>query len=132
MRNNYLCPACKGQLKIDTCIVFRVENDHNEKGLLLLSPNLGNYEVKRHPDFQYNEGEHISFYCPICQTNLASKMSENLAEIIMIDENNNEYEIYFSEIAGEKCTYKISEGEVITFGKDSVQYMNFFGENPKY
>ena len=132
MNHNYLCPACRGQLKVNNNIIFSVKNKNGDGGLLILSPELGDYIIKKHPTFEYNDGEHVDFFCPICHSNFASKISKNLAEIIMIDESNTEYKIYFSEIAGEKCTYKISDGEVESYGKDSTQYINFFGEKPNY
>ena len=132
MNNDYLCPSCRGQLKVNNNIVFSAKNKHGEGGLLILSPELGDYVVKKHPRFNYKEGEHVDFYCPICHADLASDISENLAEIIMIDDNKKEFEIFFSEIAGEKCTYKISGDAVESYGKDSTHYINFFGEEPKY
>ena len=132
MNNDYLCPVCKGQLKVNNNIIFSAKNISGDGGLIILSPELGNYMIKKHDSFSYKEGEHVDFFCPICHANLASKINENLAEILMIDENKNNFEIYFSKIAGEKCTYRISEGGIESFGKDSPHYINFFGEKPKY
>ena len=63
---------------------------------------------------------------------MATEIHENLAKVLMLDEKNNEYEILFSEIVGEKCTYKIKEEDIELFGDHASKYMNFFGEIPKY
>ena len=60
--------------------------------------------------------------------------SENagLAEIWLTDSNGDTFEILFSEIAGEKSTYKIHGKEIEVFGEDSDVYMNYFGTSPNY
>ena len=60
------------------------------------------------------------------------KDNKNLSKIILIDEEQNESGILFSEIVGQRCTYKISETEVEAYGEDMEEYTNFFGEAPKY
>jgi hypothetical protein len=72
--------------------------------------------------------------CPLCHANLTDQtISKNLARIKMIDSAGLEYDIYFSEIVGEKCTYKINrDKKVETFGEDAADYQNFWGAEPKY
>ena len=53
----------------------------------------------------------------------------------MIDEQGKEFDIYFSNIAGEKCTYKISGATVESKGPDSTKYNKYFDipeEDRKY
>ena len=60
-------------------------------------------------------------------------ISKNLAKIKMIDSKGCEYDIYFSEIFGEKCTYKISgDKKMEVFGEDAADCQNYWGEAPKY
>jgi hypothetical protein len=57
----------------------------------------------------------------------AINVNTNLAEIIMLDEDGKEYQIYFSEIVGEHVTFKIKDADMESFGEDSEGYVNFFG-----
>ena len=102
MKNEYLCPYCKGKLKVDQKIVLSVRNESKMRGLVFLSPKLGNYERTTHPSFEIKKGEHLDYFCPICHANLAAiEYDENLAKVFMTDESQKVYEILFSEIAGE-------------------------------
>lgn len=133
MENNYLCPKCNAYLNVGENIILTAKNRCGDKGIVLLSPELGNYRIEKHPFFIIKEGDHVNLYCPSCGENLAARnLSDNLAKMIMIDQQENEYEIYFSEIAGEHCTYKIKEGILESFGGDSTVYVNHFGEVPHY
>ncbi len=131
--NNYLCPHCKGHLRANNKIILSAVSEKGTKGLLLLDPELGNYKVLQHPDFDIKEGETIKFYCSICHESLYVEEYEgHFAKVIMVDKNNKEYDILFSKIAGEECTYKMNDGIYEAYGVDSGHYTNFFGETPKY
>lgn len=134
MSNRFLCPKCRAELKIRENIIFTGETEHGQKGILLLSQDLGNYNLLHDPDFKYSDGEHIHFFCPICQFGLGiPDVSDDLAEVVMIDENNEEYEIVFSIIAGKKCTIKIKDNNIIEkFGNDVSDYQNYWGAEPSY
>jgi len=43
----------------------------------------------------------------------------------MIDENNDQYEIFFSRVAGEQSTYKIIGETMEIYGDDSAEYLDF-------
>lgn len=110
---------------MEDCLLFSVRTKDHRVGLLSLHPELGNYTVRKHRDFDFEEGDELDFYCPICHAELASKLHSNLAKIVMVDENYNEFEILFSKKAGERSTYKI-EGETMEiFGDDSAEYIDF-------
>ena len=109
MENHYLCPHCRGHLRVGECIVFKIRNTRREKGLLLLHPENGTYTSIKHPQFHFEEGERIDFFCPLCMNHLDAALDENLVHVIMIDQDQNEHEIYFSRIAGAQNTYQISE-----------------------
>jgi len=128
MKNEYLCPYCRGNLKIENDIVFAVRTQAQQRGLLMLSPELGNYRYKKHVDLDLSEGDRLETFCPICHSNLkAINVNKNLAEIIMLDETGNECQIYFSEIVGEHVTFKIQDADMESFGDDTEGYINFFG-----
>lgn len=133
MHTNFICPKCRGYLNVAENIVLTAKPQHGPAGLVFLSPKLGDYRSLTHPTFAAQKGEHVDFFCPICQANLvATEVSSDLARIIMVDDDKCEYEILFSEITGEKCTYKIQDKHVEQFGESSHHYMNFFGEVPSY
>lgn len=127
MKNRFFCPKCKGSLNIGEHIVFTIVNKKNQKGIALLSPMVGDYSVTISDDFKVAEGEFTSFCCPLCDSKLqAPDLNENLARIGMVDEMGVSQQIVFSQIAGEKCTYKIHENNVEAFGKDSAHYLYYF------
>jgi hypothetical protein len=133
MRNDYLCPHCRGHLKVHEHIVFLARKGNDDQGLVFLSPELGDYRPVSHPTFKLEEGKHYDFFCPMCQADLAAgEISENLARIIKVDDDGVESYVLFSEIAGEKCTYVIHNDDIEAYGEDQARYMNFFGESPKY
>ena len=133
MKNNYLCPKCRANLKVRENIILSARLENNKTGIILISPQLGNYKVLKHSSFVYEEGERLSLFCPVCHESLEMGKGKNsLAKVLMIDENNSESEIYFSEIAGEHCTYKIENKEIEAYGDDSDNYSNFFGAGFNY
>ena len=109
MESHYLCPHCRGHLRVGEYIVFKIRNARREKGLLLLLPEAGNCSSIKQPQFHYEEGERMDFFCPLCLQHLDTALDESLVQLILIDEQQNEHEIYFSRIAGEQSTFQISE-----------------------
>ncbi|NOZ45307.1 MAG: hypothetical protein GXO79_00845 [Chlorobi bacterium] len=131
--NDYICPYCNGHLRANNKIILSAKKENGDAGLLLFDPQLGNYKVLNHPSFLITEGENVELFCSICHENLVAKeFDEHLAKIKMTDDIGNEYDILFSKVVGEKCTYKIRDGKVEYYGADSGHYTNFFGETPKY
>jgi uncharacterized protein YbaR (Trm112 family) len=135
MQYDYFCPICKGQLRVDNNLVFTARSEKNKKGLIFLSPELGNYTTSRHPKFEIEEGEEYTFLCPICHATLNREENNNLVKVFMRDENGKDYEIFFSGIAGEKCTYKMRDRQVEGMGPDAELYRHYFDvpeEDKKY
>ena len=133
MAQDFHCPYCKGILSVEEKIVFSVKTKSGAMGLIFLNPELGNYQTITHPSFEVREGSLNQFLCPICHSNLAAlEINENLVKVLISDDNKRIYEVLFSGIAGEHCTYKLKESELETYGEDSDKYQNFFGEGPRY
>ncbi|HNR42748.1 MAG TPA: hypothetical protein PKL65_10990 [Bacteroidales bacterium] len=132
----YLCKACRGVLNVKTSIILSATKlNSSKKGLLYLNPELGNYTVTTHPTFQIEEGEEYLINCPICHAHLNSLKYDHLVRIKMIDDKGEEFDIYFSDIVGEKCTFKISGSTVEKIGPDAVKYNKYFDipeEDKKY
>ena len=134
MKNRFLCPSCRSDLKIKNSVIFSARTEKGISGLVLFSPELGNYSILHVPAFTYAEGEHIDFFCPVCHANLGvPEIGKDLAEVIMMDEKKVEYNIIFSEIAGKQCTIKMKEKTIIeSYGEDAGEFSNFWGEGPRY
>lgn len=134
MAVEYICKICRGNLNVKTSIVLAASKLHSSKrGLVFLNPEIGNYTTTTHPSFEIQEGEEYVYTCPICHSQLNSTKYKHLVRIIMIDEKGKEYNIYFSGIAGEKCTYKIREDKVeVKTGPDTKTYDKYFDVPEEY
>ena len=129
LKINYLCPHCRTYLRVWNNIVFIVRAEgKNLHGIFLLNPELGNYDFIHHSSIRFEEGDMLDFYCPVCQADLtAAEISRNLARVIMTDENNTEYDVFFSKICGQHSTFLIHKEDIVEkFGKDSSVYVNYF------
>jgi hypothetical protein len=127
MATEYLCKVCRGHLKVKTSIVLAAtKTNSSTRGLVFLNPEIGNYTTTTHHSFQIKEGEEYVYTCPICHSQLNSAKYNHLVRIIMIDDDGKEYNIYFSGIAGEKCTYKIRGTQLEKKGPDAKLYDKYF------
>lgn len=129
LKVNYACPHCRSYLRVWNNIIFIIKSEVRDlQGILLLNPELGNYDFVHHSSIKFDEGEMLNFICPVCRADLtATDINTNLARIIMIDETNKEFEVYFSKICGEKSTLLIHENDIVgKYGEDSSSYVNYF------
>ena len=130
--NEYYCPHCKTPLKIDNHIILTAKTDQAGGGIVLFEPKLGDYNIIWHKDCKIKENVRVEFFCPVCYKNLSSD-KKNFAEILLIDSEGDEYEVWFSEIIGEQATYKIKAGKILgAYGEDQAKYTNHFGTGPEY
>ena len=126
MNVNYLCPKCKGFLNIGGYLVFIIKaKTPPRKELIFLSTEIGDYKVIKHPHFELEEGEKTDIFCPICNFNLKCSRNKDFARIQMTDVDQNRYEIVFSRIVGEKCTYKIQGDKITEYGKHTSRHGSF-------
>jgi hypothetical protein len=137
MATEYLCKICRGHLNVKTSIVLTASKvNSSERGLIFLNPEIGNYTTTTHPSFKIEEGEEYIYTCPICHSQLNSAKYKHLVRIIMIDDDKKEFNIYFSGIAGEKCTIKIRGNKIESkIGSDVKTYDKYFevpDEDRKY
>lgn len=112
-------------MNIGTSLVFSAKSPDNEKGLIFLDTELGNYTRRTHPDFQLREGVEYKFYCPVCHAKLNKEENSNLVRMFMTDELGKEYEVNISNIIGEHCTYKIEDKKAEAFGPDADRYQKY-------
>lgn len=130
MEKQYVCPHCSTHVYVGNFIILLGRNKNNEKGLILLHPEVGNYSSIKHPGFQINSKEPIELFCPACHKNLASDFDANLSHLKLI-ENDKFYDIYFSRIAGEKSTYVV-DGETVSASGDHSDNYTYFKMSDKF
>jgi hypothetical protein len=128
MEPQYYCPSCETPLKVGDYIIFLAHTSHKKRGLILLHPEIGNYTSIKHPEFKFDAGEALEFFCPVCHASLASDFDDKLAHIILMEEGKT-YDIYFSRIAGEKSTYKVDGDRVTSTGEHADRYTYFKMDN---
>lgn len=127
MAAEYLCKVCRGNLNVKTSIILAATKlNGSKRGLIYLNPEIGNYSTTTHPTFKIEEGEEYVFTCPICHSQLNSLKYNHLVHLIMIDDERKEFNIYFSGIGGEKCTYKIKGTRIEVKGPDAEKYNRYF------
>jgi len=126
MNNYYICPKCRSQLMAGDKIVISAKAKDQSEGLISLSPEIGNYNVGFPPTLNYKKGDLLSLFCPVCHQNLASQKHINLAMVIMTNEADEEYEIFFSQIVGEHSTMKMMGDYVDLFGEHAEKYQDLF------
>lgn len=123
--NDFLCPKCNGHIRVGDRVIFKVKNRKKKSGLVLLSPQIGNYSSVKHPTFEIEHGEFLEFFCPLCDHPLKSDIHPNLAHIIMVDEKGKSFDTYFSQVAGEHSTYETDGDSVHLAGEDAGKYTYF-------
>lgn len=124
--NDFICPHCHAYLNVCNYITFSAEKEDGTKGLILLHPELGNFDSDHHSRFPTEEGEMITFRCPACHISLTSGKSNKLACIQAVDNDEKKFDIYFSRIKGEKSTYKVEGETVELYGDHTDNYINYF------
>jgi hypothetical protein len=125
MEGSFICPYCRGHLKVGDKVIFRVRNKKKDYGMLLLSPQIGNYDSVKNPEFEYKTGEALEFYCPLCSHSLSTTIDENLIFVVMVDNLRVEHNIYFSRISGERSTYQVTGDNVRAAGEHADRYTCF-------
>lgn len=125
MKKNFICPRCKGFLNVGNQIVLGAQKDRKTNGLVFFNPEIGNYITETNPGFSVKKGEIVDFFCPLCNKKLASDLHDNLARIIMVDEDQKSYEILFSKVSGEKSTYKVIGESIEAYGEHNSNYIDF-------
>jgi hypothetical protein len=123
--NDFLCPKCKEHLRVGEHIIFKVKNSKKQSALLLLHPQIGNYSSIKHPSFEFNKGDILGFFCPLCSSALKSDIHQNLAMVTMVDETGKYIDVYFSQVVGEHSTYEAMGDSVHAAGEDAGKYTYF-------
>jgi len=133
MAVEYLCKVCRGHLNVKTSIILAAANlsDRSQKGLVYLNPELGNYTKTTHPTFDIKEGEEYIYSCPICGAQLNSMKYLHMVRILMVDDSGKEFNIYFTGIGGEKCTFKVRGNKIEQKAGPDVKIYDKYFEVPE-
>lgn len=131
MKKNYYCTVCHSQIRVGDFLVLAAKNTWNDKGLVLLSAEIGDYHSITHPDFEVKKGEEYKFYCPVCHAILNDKDKHSMVKVFM-EEDGKHYEVYFSSIAGEQVTYKVKDKEIQRYGLEDDRYEKYFDLEEEY
>jgi hypothetical protein len=123
--SDFLCPKCMAHIRVGDHIIFKVRNSKKQSGLLLLSPQIGNYSSVKHPAFEIQTGEYLEYFCPVCNISLNSDIHKNLAHVILKDQSGKSNDVYFSQIVGEHSTYATDGESVHIAGADAGKYTYF-------
>jgi len=126
MANDYLCPICRGQLRVENSLVVSVKSKAGKKGLIFLNPEIGNYGKTSHPSFEIIQGDEYTIFCPICHASLNREENPHLVKLNMIDEKGVEVDVFISGIVGENCTYVVKGKELHEAGPDKGLYEKYF------
>jgi len=131
--NTFYCPHCFGYINIANKIIFKIKSKSNELGLVMLSAKIGDYTTETSESIIKVLDELYEFYCPLCSKCLNIESSEmRLVKLYMKDKNKKKYEIYFSGIFGEHCTYVTKDFKLEYFGPHSKMYMEQFEKYKEY
>ena len=124
-KNNFYCPECFGNVSISDMIILKIKSPDNEVGLIMLSTKINDYHSQTSESIKMVEGLHYEFYCPHCSACLNLNQTEKrLIKLIMKDQDNHKYEIIFSGVFGENCTYILQDYKLEYFGKHSKKYLD--------
>ncbi len=128
MKWNYACPHCGATLNPHTKVILAARRG-KRRGLILLSPQPGNYRSIIHESFPLAGGEMVEFSCPACGHALTSAAASRLAEILLVRPGQPPRRVEFSRVYGEHATFILDGENVVPYGDDAGVYerVNFFG-----
>ena len=129
MPNNYHCPHCLASLNPGSRLILRISLG-SRAGLILLSPEVGNYKKTLPDGFELAEGERLTVSCPVCAGDLTSAANQRFGEVLLRRGDEEFVRVNFSKTYGEEATFVVTDDEVRAYGPDAEQYqsVNFFGE----
>jgi hypothetical protein len=130
MKNTFVCPHCHGVLNPNVKILL-VAAYKRRKGLILLSPQPGNYKYLCDASLQdaFQEGDKITYSCPICTEDLTSAANPKFTCLEWHVASHEPRRIEFSRIYGKNATFIIEGNDVTAYGEDAEDFEspNFFG-----
>ncbi|MCB1183716.1 hypothetical protein KDM41_09790 [bacterium] len=130
MKNTYVCPHCQGVLNPNVKILL-VAEFRKSRGMLLLSPQPGNYKFTCDKSFEdkLERGKLVDFSCPMCGENLEDDHNRKFARIEMLAPGHAPRQVAFSRTFGTHATFILDGEDISSFGEDAEDFgsTNFFG-----
>lgn len=130
MKNLFVCPHCQAVLNPNVKILL-VASYGKKRGLVLLSPQPGNYKFIADRSFQeaLRPGANLALFCPVCTADLTSKASKKLVELHLIKPGGEKVDVQFSRAYGVHATFLVDGETVTAYGSDAgdFDHINFFG-----
>jgi hypothetical protein len=130
MKNIFTCPHCQSILNPNVKILL-VLGYRKKKGMILLSPQPGNYKYICDPSVekQLAHGAKLKFSCPVCTEDLTSPNNSQFVALQMTVPGREPRRVEFSRIYGKNATFIFDEEDVVSFGDDADDpgLGNFFG-----
>jgi hypothetical protein len=128
MKRQYFCPSCNANLNPNVKVILMARKG-GDKGLILLSPQPGNYQVIVAEDIHLTTDDLVEFHCPVCGASLTAETNSTLAHLRFRFSSGREGVAYFARRYGEHATYLVADDHVMTYGDDAMpdSHMNFFG-----
>ncbi len=127
MKRRYFCPKCEANLNPNVKIILMVQLE-DLQGLILISPQPGNYTIILADEIKPDAGDLLDFHCPVCGESLTVDDNETMAYLNFHFSNGVDGTVYFARRFGEHATYFVDDDEVRVYGDNATQQgMNFFG-----
>lgn len=111
----FSCPHCNATLSNEDEVTLSTIRKSGEKGTIYLSVAFGNYTYRHIPETDFEKDEIVDFHCPKCNIDLKSQQHEDFALLNMNVEDNINFEVIFSRVAGKRKTYVITEDGIETY-----------------
>ncbi len=127
MKRNYFCPKCRAVLNPNVKIILAAYRT-NKRGLVLLSPQPGNYQAIVSDELPLSAGDLVEFHCPVCSELLTANHDENLVGLAFRFTTGLQGKVFFSRRYGEHATYFVTDDDVQSYGEHVADSgLNYFG-----
>lgn len=128
MKRNYFCPQCNANLNPNIKIILMARTEAGQ-GLILLSPQPGNYELIIADELDLKENDIVELRCPVCGVSITADSDESLAHLTFKFSTGREGTVFFSRRVDHHATYFVFDDEVLSFGENAIPHpnLNFFG-----
>jgi hypothetical protein len=126
MPYRYHCPKCHALLNPNVRVVLIAEHG-NDRGIVLMSSQLGDYQVIADKGFcsAIAPGAAVEFHCPVCAGSLTSKLHPTFAELAVISIDHPDEGpclLRFSRVSDEQATFLYDGDTVREFGEAAVRF----------
>jgi len=116
--NKFFCPHCNANLNPGTKVILVIKSRAGEKGLLMLSAQVGNYSVMLPRKDFIKCDDQVEVTCPCCGELLHNENDDQFAVLLMTCGAKMSV-VNFSRRYGESATIVIrDDGEVRKYGED--------------